>query len=349
MKRMKQILSLLLILAMLFTLAGGALAEENGAATDENGETAENGLVLNDGSPWVNWSLRENIAQAEKKPDSPKDDFYLWVNYDWLKSAEIKPGNYITTAMLDAENEIVEQAFEVLNDTTLTSEDATMVQHLYKAFLDWDARNALGVAPLQKEIDRIRAVSSIGELTQLLCAEDYRGATLFTYGVRRGPNDPDTWITEVVAQDLLLEDSAEYRERTDYGDLCEASLRSVFPRMMKKLGYSPEETSEMLDLAFALETELADSMITKAEEMAPDHIQRINNEMSRAEAETLCSSFPWLDIMYADGYAGAQRFLVYEPAWLQKMDEIWREERLEHLKNDLIVTTVQGYMCFLSS
>ena len=347
MKRMKQILSLLLILAMLFTLAGGALAEENGAETDENGETAESGLVLNDGSPWVNWSLRENIAQAEKKPDSPKDDFYLWVNYDWLKSAEIKPGNYITTPMLDAENEIVEQAFEVLNDTTLTSEDATMVQHLYKAFLDWDARNALGVAPLQKEIDRIRAVSSIGELTQLLCAEDYRGATLFTYGVRRGPNDPDTWITEVVAQDLLLEDSAEYRERTDYGDLCEASLRSVFPRMMKKLGYSPEETSEMLDLAFALETELADSMITKAEEMAPDHIQRINNEMSRAEAETLCSSFPWLDIMYADGYAGAQRFLVYEPAWLQKMDEIWREERLEHLKNDLIVTTVQGYMCFL--
>ena len=107
MKRMKQILSLLLILAMLFTLAGGALAEENGAATDENGETAESGLVLNDGSPWVNWSLRENIAQAEKKPDSPKDDFYLWVNYDWLKSAEIKPGNYITTAMVDAENEIV--------------------------------------------------------------------------------------------------------------------------------------------------------------------------------------------------------------------------------------------------
>ena len=83
MKRSNRFLSLLLALAMLFLCVAGSLAEQ---------EAAEGGMVLNDGSPWVDYSLRENIALVEEKPASPKDDFYLWTNYDWLKSAEIEPG-----------------------------------------------------------------------------------------------------------------------------------------------------------------------------------------------------------------------------------------------------------------
>ena len=73
MKRSNRFLSLLLALAMLFLCAAGSLAEQ---------EAAEGGMVLNDGSPWVDYSLRENIALVEEKPASPKDDFYLWTNYD---------------------------------------------------------------------------------------------------------------------------------------------------------------------------------------------------------------------------------------------------------------------------
>jgi hypothetical protein len=76
---MKKIILFILVLCVCFTTFGAAFAEE----------AAENGIVLNDGTPWVDYSLRENIALVEQKPDSPKDDFYLWVNYDWLRSAEI--------------------------------------------------------------------------------------------------------------------------------------------------------------------------------------------------------------------------------------------------------------------
>ena len=334
---MKRIMLFVLTLCLCLTAFGAAFAEE----------ADESGPVLNDGTPWVDWSLRENIAQAEDKPDSPKDDFYLWVNYDWLRSAEIAPGDYCNDSFTDAGNEVTAQCLEVLTDTTLKSEDAALAQYLYNAYLDWDARDALGLAPLQKVIDRISAVSTLDELTQMLGDREYDGETLFMADVMDNLSAPDTWITDIKPMKLLLEDSAEYRERTEVGDLIEAVIREFFSRMLERLGYSPEEADGMLTRTFALEAELADGIMTGTEEMSPDYVQRVNNQMSRAEAETFCSALPWTEILDGLGYAGAQRYQVEQPAYLQKLDEIYREDRLEDLKNALIVKTVCKFLLFL--
>ena len=66
---------MLLALVLLSTLTGTAFAE-----------------TLDDGSPWTDYVLRENIAAAEERPESPKDDLYLYANYDWAKETEIRPG-----------------------------------------------------------------------------------------------------------------------------------------------------------------------------------------------------------------------------------------------------------------
>ncbi len=341
---MKHILLLLMSIAMLFSGPAGALAETAGSEAEETVQEAGWLPVLNDGSPWVDYSLRENIALAEEKPASPKDDFYLWVNYDWLRSAEIAPGDFSADGFTWMAKDISKMCLDVLTDPTLQSRDAAMAQHLYSAYLDWDARNALGVAPLQEIISGIAAVSTLDELTQLMADPDYAGRDLFTFDIIPGLNDPDTWITSIRPMSLLLVDSAEYRERTEQGNRYEAAFRESIGKMLEKLGYSREEASEMMTRFFALETELADSIMTSAEEMSPDYAQRINTELSRDEAKKLCSAFPWLEIMDARGFAGAQRFLVEQPAYLRKFDEIYREDRLEDLKNCLIIRTVGYHM-----
>ena len=221
---MRKIVLFVLALCLCFNVFGTAFAEE----------TAENDIVLNDGTPWVDYCLRENIAQVEEKPDSPRDDFYLWVNYDWLKSAEIAPGDYVTDSFTDVGNEVTDQCLEVLTDTMLKSEDAALAQYLYNAYLDCAARDALGLAPLQKVIDRISAVSTLDELTQMLSDREYDGGTLFEADVMDNLSAPDTWITDIKPMGLLLQDSAEYRERTEVGDLIEAGIRAFFPRMLER-------------------------------------------------------------------------------------------------------------------
>lgn len=76
---MKKILLFILALCLCFPVFGAVFAET--ATSDEVGEAAENDIVLNDGMPWIDYCLRENIAQ----------------------------GNYYTDAFLETEEEVMDQ------------------------------------------------------------------------------------------------------------------------------------------------------------------------------------------------------------------------------------------------
>ncbi len=312
-----------------------------GASAFAEGET------LDDGSPWVDYDLRENVQAVEKRPESPKDDLYLYVNYDWAKGTEIRPGYRSESAFTMVSDEIREMSQAVLTDESLEGDDAALVQGLYKAFLDWDARNALGVAPVQKIIDRISAVSDLDGLTALFCDKDAHAGQYVFFGSGIGYNDPETYLLSISPMGLMLGDSAEYAERTEMGDRYEAAYREAAAKMLPKFGYTEEEASKMLDRALAMETELAGGIMSSAESMSPDYIQKINNEMSPEEAYALCERFPLADIIEAWGYDAAERCVVSEPAYLEKLDAVYTPERLEDLKNYLIVCAALDNMSAL--
>ena len=291
----------------------------------------------------MDYCLRENIAAAQGN-GSPKDDFYLYNNYDWAKSTEIRPGYSSESTFSEVADEIKNMGMAVLTDKTLTGADAKMVQHLYEAYLDWDARNALGVKPAQENIDRIKAVSSLDELTALYCDPDVSVELFFRCGAGTGLNDSETYLLTVSPMGLYLGDSAEYAQRTERGRRNEAAYRAAAAKLFPKFGYSAAEAESMMDRAFALETELAGGIMTSAEQMSPDYMQRINNEMERAGAEKLAGTFPWLKIADARGYSAAQRYLVTEPEYFKALDKVYTQERLDDLKNYIIVCEMFGSM-----
>ncbi|MBO5568034.1 MAG: hypothetical protein J6A79_03760, partial [Clostridia bacterium] len=198
----KRAAALLLALMLLSTPGASAFAE---------GET------LDDGSPWVDYVLRENVQAVAERPESPKDDLYLYVNYDWAKETEIRPGYRSESSFTMVSDEIREMSQAVLTDESLEGDDAALVQGLYNAFLDWDARNALGVEPVQNIIDRIRAVSDLDGLTALFCDKDAHAGQYIAFASSTGFNDPETYLLSINPMGLLLGDSAEYAERTEMG------------------------------------------------------------------------------------------------------------------------------------
>ena len=335
-------------------LAKLGIAADGGAAVVTRGEAiaalyasiaAE--PALNDGDPWVDYCLRENLSAAREKPDTPKDDFYLYNNYDWAKSTEIRPGYRSESTFREVADEIRSMGKSVLTDASLTGADAALVQHLYNAYLDWDARNALGVAPVRKTIDEINAVSTLDELTALFCDRDSDVEQFFGFGSSTGLNDSETYLLFAGPMGLLLGDSAEYAQRTEMGERYEAAYRAAARKMLPKLGYTEAEAKTMMDRALALETELSGGIMTSAEQMSPDYIRRINNEMGRADAEKLCKAFPLLAIMDAWGFSGAERYLVTQPAYFEKLDAVYTQERLDDLKNYLIVCAALDSMSAL--
>ena len=53
------------------------------------------------GKPWIDSNLKDNIKPGMET--SPKDDFYLYVNYDWLLNTNIPEGDRVAGMGLDEE------------------------------------------------------------------------------------------------------------------------------------------------------------------------------------------------------------------------------------------------------
>lgn len=73
-----------------------------------------------------------------KTKTSPTDDFYTWVNKDWMVSSHIPEGS--TTLDFDMFAQSKQNVLKALEGEKLTDHDARQAQYLFDAFIDTDAR-----------------------------------------------------------------------------------------------------------------------------------------------------------------------------------------------------------------
>ena len=148
---MKKVICILLAAAVLLSLGVAAFAEEETAATD-----------YTTGTPWPDIDLDGVVT-----PDMPaelKDNFALFVNKDKILELEIPEGYSYGGTVRDL---LLLQAEDVKNmflGEEPDTHDEKLAYDLFWLMMDWDGRNALGVAPLKERINEIEAISSIDEL-----------------------------------------------------------------------------------------------------------------------------------------------------------------------------------------
>ncbi|MEJ6010748.1 M13 family metallopeptidase [Novosphingobium aquae] len=101
----------------------------------------------------------------------PGDDFNRYVNGKWLDTAEI-PADRTSTGGFIVLRDLSETRMKAIMDELVASNpapgtDAERVVSAYKAFMDTDAIEARGIAPLKPYLDRIKAANTVSALTDL--------------------------------------------------------------------------------------------------------------------------------------------------------------------------------------
>ena len=353
----KRILSMVLATCMITTMIAGCGAKTepqaagDGAsveasdssqaeaeASSENETDDENDAAKGQGgTPWVNSELKSNVT-ADTAVD-PKDDFHLYANKDWILENDIPDGYTQWSHYAERGLEVKNQCMDLLKDESIEGHDAELVRTYNSLVLDWDTRNELGVTELQEGYDKIVAAESLDDITALLTDEetvhDYYDFVNFGAGV--GLNDPETNIVIVDTPDLLLSDSAEYSERTDYGDMYYGYRKDMFVYMAQKFGMTEDEANKCFDQAFDLETKLASKIYSTNDMYADDYYDKINNEMSFDDAVAYNKAFPLKKVFTASGYVYDGPYLVTTPDYLSYLDEIYTEENVDAIKSLLIV------------
>ena len=78
--------------------------------------------------------------------------------------------------------------------------------------------------------------------------------------------------------------------------------------------------------------------MTREEQGKPDYVERINNRYTRDELEEAQGNVPVLDVLEkAIGYPQTDDYLLFQPEWLAKLNELYTEENLVKIRDSMIV------------
>ena len=291
---------------------------------------AEGGAIL-DGR-WLNADIQGNVT--EDTPAVLKDDFGLFVNKDWILQAEIPAGEFKAGSMEDVQRTLKDRQIALMQDDSLTGHDAELVHKLYALVSDWDYRDAQGVEPAMPVIEALRSIDSLEAVTGYLCdRSNLKRNYPLTMSVGADLTDPDIYITQIGTPSLMLQDSAEYAERTQAGELYYTLYEQLGTYVLTRLGYSEDEAAQVIENAFALETLMAEHVKPMSTHYQADYFASLLNYYSPEELEALAGDFPILDMLQAFGLKVGQRFLVTEPDYIAALPELYTEENVALLRD----------------
>ncbi|MDR2281770.1 MAG: M13 family metallopeptidase [Sphingobacterium sp.] len=115
----------------------------------------------------------------------PQDDFYNYVNGNWMKSVEI-PSDKARWGSFDELRENTDVAVLNILKGSLNSHfekgsDGQKIADLYKSFIDFDTRNKQGLQPIQEQLKRIDEIKDLKDLTAYFSTYGKEGGNPF-YG-----------------------------------------------------------------------------------------------------------------------------------------------------------------------
>ena len=319
--------------AMLCGCTSKASPDSEEAASD-----ADN-IDYTTGTPWLAADVDGNVT-ADTRTDV-KDNYALYANKDDLLKLELSediPYNGTVLQVVMSNDEEIKALF---TGGEPESHDAKLAYDLYQLMMDWDSRNAVGVAPLKEKVDVVEMLDSVDAVSEyMLTVPVYE--RLYEVWSCTSTEDLDDSSKHVLSAGncgMLLGDSAEYKEElTDEGKTYKDASKELSTKMLKKLGYTEAQAEEKFNNCLAFEEMFASSLMTRREKSKSDRFSKINNHFTRDEVLKLQGKIPVVETFEQNmGYPETDDYVIAETAFFEKLNEIYTDDNLQLIKDYMIV------------
>jgi len=280
----------------------------------------------------------------------PQDDFYRFVNGKWLAATEI-PADKPSFGSFDIRyEESLDQLRGIIETAAQDSgapegSDVRKIGDLYRSFLDEKKLEALGIAPLQGELDRIAALSDRRDIADLVGHLQEIGVTVpLGQHVHLDNKDSTRYVFDVSQDGLGMPDRDYYLKDDAELKKIRAEYRAHVQRTLAMLGDKAAADEARKILAF--ETGLAKVQWTKVENRDP---VKAYNKVEIARLRALAPNFDWKRYLVATGVEGKIDYLIVsQPSYVTEFGRILYRTSLADWKNYLRFRLVSSYAPYLS-
>ena len=251
------------------------------AADGDTAPSAEAAPSLAPSSDWGQFGVQTQWMDTSVKPG---DDFDEYVNGKWNETAQL-PADRTRWGSFIELSELSQQRMHAIMDDLLSTDaapgsDAARVGAAYRAFMDTDAINAAGLAPVQPYLAKIFAAQTPQDLAALFGTPGF-SSPINAY-VGADARQSDVYALTVYVSGMGLPDRTYYLKTDDRSRELRAKYTDYLAFVLGKAGYAdPQEAAKAV---LSLETRLA---LADWDRVAARNDDLTYNKLSRADFEKL--------------------------------------------------------------
>ncbi|UQS81996.1 M13 family peptidase [Bombilactobacillus folatiphilus] len=282
---------------------------------------------------------------------SPKDNLYLAVNGEWLKTAQIPADKSRVGGFSDLDLDIEKQLMQDLADFAAQKKAVpnTLMQQaveFYRVAANVDQRNQQGFAPAQAGYAEIKQVADLTSWSQKLATWLAAGYPLpFSVYITADMKDTSQNIIEFNAPGLILPDTTYYADNNQSGQKLLAVYEQTAAKLLQAIGETAADAKLIAQQALLFDQSLA-KVVKSAEEKA-DYVKDYNPQ-NLADFTKLGGAVDFKSLVEGAVAADVATVNVSEPRFYKYFTEIVNDETFVNLKSWTLVNYVMGAAAYLS-
>jgi putative endopeptidase len=210
----------------------------------------------------------------------------------------------------------------------------------YATCMNKDAIEAAGLKPLQAELDRVAALKSKGELTDLLAHDQLVNVNaFFSFGEQQDFKDARKQIAVVDQGGLGLPERDYYLRTGDAAEKTRKQYVEHITKMLKLLGEPDAAAAGDAKKIMELETALAKVSMDVTSRREPKNVYHL---MPATDLAKLAPDIAWSSFFEGTGTAGVSELNVANPDFFKGMNALIESTDLETIKTYLRWQLING-------
>ena len=270
---------------------------------------------------------------------SPREDFYRFANGGWLERTEIPDDKSSYGTFTELFDITLEQLLAILDEAVSgervleEGSDEAKAVRMWQQGIDTEARNALGLTPIEPVLAEIDAIADLAAYHEFLQGAMFHGLSgSLPIGV--APDLRDSGINAVYLGGPWL----GLPNRDYYLEEGNEAVRQAYvetnARFLERLGRDPEDSLAAAQAVYDLEAELAATTLTREEGQNPELSY---NPLTVAELAERYPGMDWRAYLEELGIAGTDRLIATQIGYLDALAGILEETSIETLRDYLRV------------
>ncbi|HUK47021.1 MAG TPA: M13 family metallopeptidase [Terriglobales bacterium] len=293
------------------------------------------------------------VAADMEQSVKPGNDFYDYCNGAWMKQARIPPDRAsvgVFATLLDITSKRTAGLIEeTAKSNPAAGTEQRKIADLYNSYMDENAIEAKGLAPLKPHLDAIAAIHDKRELARALGESlradvdplnntNFHTSNLFGMWVAPDFNAPEHYTAYLLQGGLELADRKYYLDQSEHMRTIQRQYKTHIATMLKLAGFTdPDARAKRI---FDLEHAIAEKHWSLEDDQ---DIHKVDNPWQRSEFASKAPGLDWDEYFDGAGLSKQDTFIVWQPSAFVGEAALVESTPLESWKDWLAYHLIEDY------